>query len=358
MPWSPRVFLRQSSDRFASAASGAAAGVTRAGKAVARATGQAANSIGTFRPFARKSVQPGLEDTGKTQTALDLKRRRPRPGLSDGPSSGTARWIGVFAAALVAFLAIRMVDWIGDIATRSPLLAIAASLAVLAAIGAVCAAVRMELGSVARLKSHIDLHNAFGADDATPLSSEVRTHLQEWMEALPTEHDRELIHLRISEDAPARNIADLIEAEILRAMDRAAVERIRTGVMHAFGLIALSPTPITDTVLFAWRALRLVREIAQIYGLRPTMLGSLWLARQVISDAALIAAADLAADALATVLGDKLAARLSSPLAEGSVAAYRMARFGLLTIERCRPVPFRENDQLGLFSVLGKSSQL
>lgn len=178
--------------------------------------------------------------------------------------------------------------------------------------------------------------------------------LQRLIRDLPLKDEqRERVGMKIKslKNDPSAAI-DLVEREVIRGLDRAAIEAVRNGVWHSFGLIALSPTLITDTALFGWRALRLTREVAVIYGLRPSQFGSLWLMRQLMSDAALIKAADLATDALGTVLGEKLAARLSAPLAEGSVASYRMARFGLLAIQRCRPIPFRQDDQLGLYGLL------
>jgi putative membrane protein len=355
MPWRPKAFLIRCTAGIADATTAAASGVVRSGNAAARTAIRATETVRHFRPFRGKPPESGAGAVPNELLPPIRRSRRNRIDERSSAGSGAVRWLVLSALALASYFIIRTIDWIVEVFGRSPELGIAAAIAVLTAIGAAIAAVRAEVGSIARLKAHVEIHDAFGTPDDRPLSPDALKSLREWLCSLPQEADSPPIEIRI---ASASEVADLIEEQFLRAMDRAAVDRIRLGVLHAFGLIALSPTPITDTALFAWRAMRLVREIAEIYGLRPSAIGAFWLLRQIIMDAALIATADLAADAIATILGDKIVAKLSSPLAEGSVASYRMARFGLLAIERCRPVPFRETDQLGLFTVLKRDQNL
>ena len=220
----------------------------------------------------------------------------------------------------------------------------AAAVALVVLVGGIAAAIRVELASFRRLREATAYQLLF-ADDMSP------DHVPRQREALLELLTKLPIPASVA-DAVARKLdgfddisqaIDLVERDVVRDLDNKALNRLRTAVWHSFGLIALSPTSLTDTALFVWRALRLVREVGTVYGLRPNRLGTFWLLRQVLSDAALITAADLAADALGTVLGEKLASRLSSPLAEGSLASYRMARFGLLAIQRCRPIAFRRD---------------
>jgi putative membrane protein len=325
-------------------------GVERAQEGLSRAASGAMDALHRLgRRQRRSSLVSGIEPAN---LASDARRsRRSYPESLGVARSGAARWLAISGIALLSYLVVSTTDWILGIASRSPTLAAMAAASVVAAIVAGTLAVRAELGAVARLKAHVAIHDFFSVPCERTIDPDARARLREWLRTIPATDAHSEIEAGLAADIPAGSVADLVETHILRDMDRLAVERIRLAVLHVFGLVALSPTPITDTALFAWRALRLVREIAVIYGLRPSAFGTLWLLRQVISDAALIAAADLAADAMATLLGDKLVARLSSPLAEGSLAAYRMARFGLLTIERCRSIPFKDGERLGLRSV-------
>ena len=94
--------------------------------------------------------------------------------------------------------------------------------------------------------------------------------------------------------------------------------------------------------------LRMIRQIAEAYGLRPGPIATLSLARRILTGAAGISVVDVMGDMWAQHLGHRVAGLISAKLAEGVYAAVRVSRLGLLTIETCRPVPFGESDKPGL----------
>lgn len=263
------------------------------------------------------------------------------------------RWWGIALAALLALASVSLAGWVTSLFEQGWLLGTAALAALLALVGGVAVAIYIDVSSFRRFREATNYQLLFVDDVPADKMADQKAALLEVLNHLPIGRERAAFAAQaVIESSDNAHAIDVVERLVVRDLDNNALARVRTGVWHSFGLIAISPTALTDTVLFIWRALRLMREVAAAYGLRPNRLSSLWLLRQVLSDAALITAADLAADALGTVLGDKLAARLSSPLAEGSLASYRMARFGLLAIQRCRPIAFRRDDQLGLYAIL------
>ncbi len=282
----------------------------------------------------------------------NLRSAPKRDKTADRVNGATARWIPFAGYAFLGILLLQLSAWLMDLYARSPVLAAGGAVCVFLLIVCLFGAVRIEIESIARLKSAVAYQEKFAEPHDSDNDPQQRLFLRQWLSLIEiSSAEKALLEEKIALASTSNLAVDLVEDELLRGLDRIALQKIRDAVAQTFGLVALSPTTLTDTILFLWRALRVVREVAQVYGLRPSYFGSLWLLRQVVSDAALIAAADLMSDAVATVLGDKLVARLSSPLAQGSVAMYRMARFGLLTVQRCRPIPFRQNDQLGLYAV-------
>ena len=67
-------------------------------------------------------------------------------------------------------------------------------------------------------------------------------------------------------------------------------------------MTAISPSPGLDALVFAWRGVRLVRQVAALHGLRPGLAGTLALLRRTLQDAAMVAATDVAVDAAARAL--------------------------------------------------------
>ena len=119
---------------------------------------------------------------------------------------------------------------------------------------------------------------------------------------------------------------------------------MRTAVLRAFGITAISPTALTDAAFFLACGLRMVRGIAASYGHRPTTATTLHLLRRLVIEAGKLGAIDLASASLVQQLGGALAERLATTTAESIYAAYRTARLGIIVMDLCRPIPFREDE--------------
>jgi putative membrane protein len=141
----------------------------------------------------------------------------------------------------------------------------------------------------------------------------------------------------------ARDALGLFEREVMTDLDRAAVAAIARAARDAALGTAASPIALLDAAIVFARALRMIREIAAIYGFRPGGLAALGLLRRVLIQSAGVAGADILGELSADMLGrlgHKLAGTVSARLGVGIFAATRMARLGLATQSACRPLPF------------------
>ncbi|RAI60212.1 DUF697 domain-containing protein [Roseicella frigidaeris] len=114
----------------------------------------------------------------------------------------------------------------------------------------------------------------------------------------------------------------------------------RNAAVQSFAVTAISPSPGLDALIFAWRGVRLVRQVAALHGLRPGLAGTLALLRRTLLDAATVAATDVAVDAAArALLSNRLLEQFAGEAAAGAVAARRMLRLARVAAEACRVVP-------------------
>jgi putative membrane protein len=134
---------------------------------------------------------------------------------------------------------------------------------------------------------------------------------------------------------------ELFSRLVLAPADRLAQAAIRRAAAQAFAINAISPTVLLDTLLFAARAMRLIREIAEIYGQRPGLAGTVHLLRRLARGAGLVGAIDVVGGVIAQQLGGAVLERLSASAAESAYAAQKMARLGLVAMASCRPIEFR-----------------
>nr|WP_255569416.1 DUF697 domain-containing protein [Neoroseomonas alba] len=132
----------------------------------------------------------------------------------------------------------------------------------------------------------------------------------------------------------------LVEARTLAPIGRDAESLGRAAAMQAFAVTAISPSPGLDALVFAWRGIRLVRQVAALHGFRPGIAGTLTLLRRVAADAATVAATDVAVEAvLRGVLSSRIAEHVAGETAAGAVAARRMILLARAADEACRVLP-------------------
>jgi len=137
---------------------------------------------------------------------------------------------------------------------------------------------------------------------------------------------------------------ELFSRFALAPADRLAQAAIRRASAQAFAINAISPTVLLDTLLFAARALRLIREIAGIYGQRPGLAGTVHLLRRLVGGAGLVGAVDVVGGVIAQQFGGAVLERLSASTAESAYAAQKMARLGLVAMALCRPIELRPDE--------------
>jgi len=140
-----------------------------------------------------------------------------------------------------------------------------------------------------------------------------------------------------------REVLDLAERTLLAPLDRQAYRLVLTASRDVGVATALSPAALLDVAVVLWRNMKLVREVAALYGARPGLIGSARLVRRMAENIGVAGVAD-ASDALVTdALGGTLAAALSARLGQGVINGLLTARIGLTAMHLCRPLPYAEN---------------
>ena len=132
----------------------------------------------------------------------------------------------------------------------------------------------------------------------------------------------------------------LLRAGPCRTLREDADRLGRAAAVQAVAGIAAIPSPALDVLLVGWRGVRLVREVAALYGVRPGVLGTLGLLRRAATAATLVGAASLAGNTAAqAVLSSPLLAHALGDAAAAGVAARRLLVLARATALACDPVP-------------------
>jgi putative membrane protein len=311
----------------------------------------------------RPRLGPRIIETGDTGR-LDLglpavapTEPAPRPSRARrSPLAVAATGLGVLVLGVVGIDLARFID---DAFAHGMGLGVLASVAVAAGTGGASYWLLAELRGLWRLRSAERLRRLI----PSALGGELKREIDGAAAILARDPSLSgavaSYHGAVEPHHTGHDALELFDRFVLTPADRLAQAAIRRAAAQAFAINAISPTVLLDTLLFAGRAMRLIREIAEIYGQRPGLAGTVHLLRRLASGAGLVGAADLVGGLVAQQLGGAVLERLSASAAESAYAAQKMARLGLVAMAMCRPIEFRPGEMpslSGLVSGLLKPS--
>ena len=132
----------------------------------------------------------------------------------------------------------------------------------------------------------------------------------------------------------------LAERELMTPLDQEARRMVSTAAQRVSIVTAVSPRALVDVLFVFAASLRLIRQLARLYGGRPGALGMISLMRHVIAHVAITGGMAASDSLIQQVLGHGIAAKLSQRLGEGVLNGLLTARLGLAAIDVTRPLPF------------------
>ena len=201
-----------------------------------------------------------------------------------------------------------------------------------------------EAAGLMRLAAIEELHRRAAAVLASDDRAESRVILRHLLKI--THENPHLARARATLTSHAGDIIDggdmirLAERELMTPLDQQARLLISSAAQRVSLVTAISPRALFDVAFVLAASLRLIRQLARLYGGRPGTLGMIKLMRHVIAHLAITGGMAASDSVIQQILGHGLTAKLSQRLGEGFLNGLLTARLGLAAIDLTRPLPF------------------
>jgi putative membrane protein len=274
-------------------------------------------------------VQPRIEVLDPLAPRLEPQALEVPP-LPRGRAGSIALALSGVSVLLVGLAALQTGNFVADQFARSTVLGVLSLGVAATGFGLIGAGLWRELRGLFAVR-HVDGLRARLADPAT-----TREAAQDWLAGLPG--GGALLPAVAAVNDPDA-ILGLLRAGPVADL-RARSEALgRDAAVQIFAATAAIPSPALDGLLMGWRGARLVREVAELHGMRPGTLGTLSLLRRSLFSAAAVAAANIAGDTVArAALSHPMLRHLVGDAAGAGVAARRMIVLARATAAACSPV--------------------
>ncbi len=303
------------------------------------------------KPKSRHKIEFEEQESVGDLVALPLVPRRTSKGF---------RWGFVLVSALTGLLSV----WTGltitavieDAFARSAILGwLATGVASLAGTAALAIIFR-EIWALARLRriEHIQeiSARAVNLDEATAAEETIGAIESIYRNRSDTALGMQVFRDHSNDIMDPRDRVKLLDRLVIRPLDEESHRVIARRARRVTLLTTVTPAAALDIVFVAAQNLRMLRELAELYGGRPSTLSTLKLARMVVAHLAVTGGLALSDNLIQHLVGKGLLGRLSARFGEGAVNGILTSRIGLAARDVCRPVPQAESTKETLGSLL------
>lgn len=270
--------------------------------------------------------------------------------------SRSMRWGAIFFSAFTGLImmwaSISFLKLIEDLFARSPILGwIGTALLVLAGLAALAIILREIIGIFSIRKISKIQENAEIARNTNDLkkAKQVVDALQSiyagrnevaWGLAAVKETQDDIID--------GRDRINLAERDLLLPLDEIAGQIVASTSRRVTLITAVTPAAILDVLFVAAQNMKMLRQLATLYGGRPGTFGTIKLTGMVISHLAVTGGLALTDNLVQQFIGKGLLGRLSARFGEGAVNGILTTRIGLAALDLTRPIPFTDETRPSL----------
>lgn len=145
-----------------------------------------------------------------------------------------------------------------------------------------------------------------------------------------------------------------IDVIFLKPLDEEATRRVSAYCVQSGVGVAISPWASLDMLLSLWRSIKMIDDVAQVYGVRSSLPNRLRLFRRVVNQLLFVGATELLTESVLAEFGFQgITSSLSARAGQGIGAGFYTARIGIAAMKVTRPIAFTEANKPKTSAVAG-----
>ncbi|OQY50124.1 MAG: TIGR01620 family protein [Candidatus Parabeggiatoa sp. nov. 2] len=156
---------------------------------------------------------------------------------------------------------------------------------------------------------------------------------------------QERFYLTLNDTHHDREVCSLFSTQVMKDIDQQAYHIVTQRSKETALMVMISQIALLDAVLTLWRNVRMIRDVATLYGGRPGFLGSIGLITGVLQNLIYADVSEMVAESVAEMMGGSVLSVMSAQIAQGLGSGVLTARLGLYAMQACRPLPFSEEEK-------------
>ena len=163
----------------------------------------------------------------------------------------------------------------------------------------------------------------------------------------------EVLKERMSSSHEYSAIYEELDSDVVGVLDAEVQRRIKVASTQAALSTAISPLALLDAGIVIWRSVRLTREIAEVYGFKPSWVATVVLMKRGAFSVFFAGATELAVEYVNAASESTLVSKISFSAGQGISNGILLARLGYGVMSACRPLPMRVKRQSFIVSIMG-----
>ncbi len=171
-------------------------------------------------------------------------------------------------------------------------------------------------------------------------NGEAEPFIDDILKRLPKDIDLVSYRTHLSEEHNDAERVLLFESTVVNQIDIKAKKLVHRYATESALLLSVSPLAMLDMAIILWRNQKMIRELAQCYGIELGYWSRIKLIRSVIANIIYAGASEVITDIGTQLLSLELSGKFSARMAQGLGGGLLTARLGYQTMVLCRPIVF------------------